>query len=516
MSTNYGLLLEKDYFELSKKLDKKSDEYKQLKYEYDLLNSKYQTKCRQVKYADKKAEEKYKPILKEKDEKIEKLQAELERLKGLLNNDGTNSGIPTSKTSMNKKKVIPNSREKCDRNKGGQLGHKKHKLEHFSDEEVTEKVYHNLEICPDCGGKLEKIDETYKDELSFRVVPIKRRHIYNQYECESCHHKVHEEIPVRLKEDNQYGGEVQALALTLTNEGNISMNRIRKIIKGITHNEIDMSEGYIAKLQKRASNDLEKFNEDVYQELLKQKLLYWDDTVIMINTKQSCLRFYGNEKIVLYKAHEKKDKAGLDKDGILNSLDKSVKVMHDHNKVNYNSEYSFSNIECNEHLKRDLQKCHDNTGHEWCLKLKELIKKTQHDRKLREAFDEEYLSQFDCSFNDIILDGIEENNANKKCHYYQKEMTLINRILDYKENYFMWLYDFSIPYDNNVSERGLRGVKTKMKISGQFQNIENARYYANIKTYIEVCYRNGLNPTDALIELMNNHPIALSDILKEE
>ncbi len=29
--------------------------------------------------------------------------------------------------------------------------------------------------------------------------------------------------------------------------------------------------------------------------------------------------------------------------------------MHDHNKVNYNKEYSFSNIECNVHLLRDLQ-----------------------------------------------------------------------------------------------------------------------------------------------------------------
>ena len=92
-------------------------------------------------------------------------------------------------------------------------------------------------------------------------------------------------------------------------------------------------------------------------------------------------------------------------------------------------------------------------------------------------------------------------------------MTLLNRILDYKENYFMWLYDFNFPCDNNLSERG---VKSKMKISGQFQNIQNAKYYANIRTYIEVCYRNGLNPTDALIELMNEEPISLNDILQKE
>jgi len=55
-----------------------------------------------------------------------------------------------------------------------------------------------------------------------------------------------------------------------------------------------------------------------------------------------------------------------------------------------------------------------------------------------------------------------------------------------------------------------------MKISGQFQNIENASFYANIKTYIETCYRNGINPTDALISLMEEKPITLKSILENE
>ena len=51
------------------------------------------------------------------------------RLKALLNADGTNAGIPTSKTPINKKKVIPNTRVKSNKSIGGQFGHKKHKLE---------------------------------------------------------------------------------------------------------------------------------------------------------------------------------------------------------------------------------------------------------------------------------------------------------------------------------------------------------------------------------------------------
>ena len=59
-------------------------------------------------------------------------------------------------------------------------------------------------------------------------------------------------------------------------------------------------------------------------------------------------------------------------------------------------------------------------------------------------------------------------------------------------------------------------VKSKMKIAGQFQNEQNAKYYADIKTYIETCYRNNINPTDALIMLMEDKPYAVSEIFDEK
>lgn len=462
---------------------------------------------------------KYTKMIDDKDKIINEKDKEIVRLKALLNMDGTNAGIPTSQTPLNKKKVIPNTREKTDKPKGGQIGHKKYKLEKFNDEEVNDNVYHNLDKCPCCNGKLHEIGEICKDELSYRFVPIKRRNHYTEYICENCHKKVHQNIPNRLKEENQYGSEVQAMALSLGNEGNVSMNKIKHTIRGFSHGEIDMSEGYIAKLQKQASQKLEKFKNNLYKKVLKLELLYWDDTVIMINTKKSCLRFYGNDKIAYYTAHETKGEKSILEDEILNTLSKEAKVMHDHNKINY--KYSYQNLECNIHLLRDIEKCKDNTYHEWCDKLKKLIQKVMHDSKIvkenkKERFDEEYISTFDSQFNDILLDAINENKTKSKTHYDSAEKALINRILEYKSNYFMWMQDFSLPYDDNLSERALRESKSKMEIAGQFQNIQTAKYYANIKTYIETCYRNGINPTDALIRLMEDNPYTISEIFEEE
>ena len=164
--------------------------------------------------------------------------------------------------------------------------------------------------------------------------------------------------------------------------------------------------------------------------------------------------------------------------------------MHDHNKINY--KYDYQNIECNIHLIRDLEKCKNNTSHDWCDKFKKLVQKIIYDRNKIIAsnpdisnFDMEYINDFDIQYEDILLNAIEENTTTPKTHYDNEERALINRILEYKDNYFIWVNDFSLPLDDNLSERGLRGVKSKMKIAGQFQNEKTARYYADI-------YRNSL------------------------
>ena len=69
--------------------------------------------------------------------RAEEREREVERLKALLNRDGSNSGLPTGMTPLNKNKVIPNSRKKTGKKIGGQGGHTKHKPEKFRDEEVN-------------------------------------------------------------------------------------------------------------------------------------------------------------------------------------------------------------------------------------------------------------------------------------------------------------------------------------------------------------------------------------------
>ena len=143
-------------------------------------------------------------------------------------------------------------------------------------------------------------------------------------------------------------------------------------------------------------------------EIIKQPLLQWDDTVVMIDKKRSYLRFYGTEKLAMYTAHEHKNKEGLYEDGILNVLAKDTVVVHDHNKVNYNEEYKFKNAECNRHLISDLKKVIDNLNHKWAKDLIELLTKMDHKRnwlikKEKEEFPQEELNKFEDKFEKIMI-----------------------------------------------------------------------------------------------------------------
>lgn len=63
-----------------------------------------------------------------------------------------------------------------------------------------------------------------------------------------------------------------------------------------------------------------------------------------------------------------------------------------------------------------------------------------------------------------------------------------------------------------LAERALRGVKTKMKVAGQFSSSRSANYYAKIRSYIETCRRNGINEITALLRLCKGNPFTVEEI----
>ena len=450
------------------------------------------------------------------DARIKALSDEVARLTALLNRDGTNTGTPTSKTPLNKKKVIPNSREKTDRTKGGQLGHPKHSMEAFASEEITDVITHEMTICPECGGHLTEVRDIPKDELDYEVKVVKKRHIFKEYVCDDCGKTVRTKDP-SLKAENQYGPAIQTTALALMNLGFVSMNRTRSMLCGIDPESISISEGYLAKLQKRYAGRLQDFMDDVRTACVGSPLLYWDETVVFIDTSRACIRFYGNERLAYYTAHSNKNLEGIMEDNVLPALPETATVMHDHCLINYRKDFRYRNVECQQHLERDLQKLSDISHHRWPEALKELIKQTIHKRKQLLAagidhFSGEEIRTFMAKYIGLQESGYREYIKDLNSYYSNDENVLLTRLREYQDNYTEWVRDFTVPVTNNLSERALRFVKCKDKISGQFLNEAYAKHFAYIRTYIETCARNGVNEFQALLRLTQNKPYTLQEL----
>jgi len=82
-----------------------------------------------------------------------------------------------------------------------------------------------------------------------------------------------------------------------------------------------------------------------------------------------------------------------------------------------------------------------------------------------------------------------------KSRFYQKEeQKLLNRLKKYKDNHLLFAQNFAVPFDNNLSERDLRMIKTKGKVSGCFRSLNGARVFANLMSIIKTAIKQNISP----------------------
>ena len=80
-----------------------------------------------------------------------------------------------------------------------------------------------------------------------------------------------------------------------------------------------------------------------------------------------------------------------------------------------------------------------------------------------------------------------------------KEMIAFQkRITRYRNHVFTFLYHPDVPPDNNGSERAIRNVKVKQKISGQFKRLRVAENFAILRSIIDTAIKNNQNVLNAL------------------
>ena len=250
--------------------------------------------------------------------------------------------------------------------------------------------------------------------------------------------------------------------------------------------------------------------ENIKEKLLNSNLLYTDATSVRCENKNISVRNYSTEKYTYLVPTYGKGKKHIEDTNILNRYNGNL--VHDHETVIYN--YGNKHVECNVHISRYLKGCYENTQHKWALNLRSLLcslneyKKKLIKRNIKKLTQEQLL-RYSKRYDEILEDGYLENKKLKSKYLKQEEQKLLNRLKKYKENHLMFLYDFDMPFDNNLSERDLRHVKTKQKVFGYFNNLESSKTYFNIKSIISTLKKQNRNYYKEIFNIYENIPISI-------
>lgn len=431
------------------------------------------------------------------------LKNDIDRMKGILNKDSTNSSIPPSRDEKTKKKKV-NLREKTNKKSGGQKGHKGATFTKKDVEELLKKDNVKRETITH-GNPRDKYCIT-KYEIDTQTVVIVKEHKFYFNDRKDF------KLPKEYVADVHYGERFKTLCNIMVVEEVISLERIREFVEILTGGLIKISEGSIVNWIKQKSKQCRDTIKKLKIELKNSEILHTDLTETKLNSKRAYVRNYSTNKITVYIPSKDKKIQRLKRQWILNGY--TGYITHDHDTALYNFGLKEKHVECNVHLRRYLKNNTELTKHKWSKEMDKLLleiknKKEEYIKKGIKTFSKEELKKYSERYDELINEGNEENKKSDSKYIKREEKAILNRLKKYKASHLQYAYNFKLPFDNNLSERDLRPIKTKKKMSGCHRSYKGLKDYCNIRSIISTCKKQGIDYFKELINIGTGNPITI-------
>ena len=438
-----------------------------------------------------------KQIIKTQSSLIDELRTEIMLLKS--GRKSTTSSTPSSQDYTRSK--VYNSREKSNKPSGGQKGHKGSSLK--MNDNPDEIINHSPKYCNKCGAAFDTSKATlYTRRQEIVLPPIFPKYIEHrayQCTCDQCGNTSTGEIPQRLKANIQYGKNVQALITYLSVYQYIPANRLKMFLKDFAN--LPISEGSIFNILSSMSSKAQPSYEQIRQRLAAAKYVGGDETGAHINKAKAWFWIFQNDFLTFIRASYSRGYQTII-DSFPSGFPQSVYVS-DSLAAQLKVKTMAKQL-CLAHLIRELTKFEEVFDSKWASQLKLLFKEAMNYKK--------QMQTNDYCVGNLKIKGFEEKLTKllevNILRMHQKEKTFVNRLIKRRDAIFSFLYYKEVPPDNNASERGIRNIKVKMKISNQFKSYEFAQHFAVIRSVVDTTIKNGQDVFNALINLANQELLA--------
>ena len=487
---------EKQYKELEEQLKKLKRENELKEKENKLLKQQNKQKDEIIHDLDKNNYKGQYETLKleniELKKKLKIFEEKFEMQRISLGKNSSNSCKPSSTNGF--KRVVQNNRVKSGRKPGREKGHLKSTPTVSKTPDEVVKVS-RVATCT-CGHKTIEKEEVSRDLISLEIIVHTTQYRGKKTVCPCCNKEYMPKFPEQVKNIINYDEGIKALIVYLNSYCNVPNQKTVELLGLLSNDKIKMCHGTVGNTIAQFSKKSKPILKKMKQQILKTPVINEDETPIKVNGKLMSVIGVFTKGISLLEAFEHRTLESFEEMGILNRYIGTV--CHDHNKI-HDSFIQSKQAECNFHILRYCKAEYEVHKREsikkfmdYLLSLRDKVDeyklegKTSFTEKEYEEVKTKYLKLLD------IWDTEFKKDYDKK-EYFDSERCLKTRLRERVDDHLRFLTDFRIDFTNNLAERGLRKVKTKLKIAGGFRKLEFSRYYCDAISIIDTCKKQNMN-----------------------
>jgi transposase len=360
-------------------------------------------------------------------------------------------------------------------------------------------IHHKeIHFCCSCSHDLKDIEfellEKKQEVILPPISPQYVEHLSYKKTCTHCGQINKSELPKHLTSNIQYGNCVESLTAYMHTYQFISIKRIAVFMQNVF--QLPICEGTIDNMLTRFANKITPTYNTIQERIAQSKVIGADETGSKINAKKGWFHVWQTSKLTFIVASMSRGFCTVEKyfqNGfpfatlVSDCWAGQLKTVAKHHQL------------CIAHLLRELNNFIDSLQDEWIEKVKLLLEQAI---KIKQESYEAGLEIHEKSIL-IIKEKLNELLQEPDKPKHKKINAFIKRLRKHQSSILVFLEIDEVPFDNNASERAIRNIKVKTKVSGCFRTFNGAERFAKIRSVIDTTIKNSQNVFEALGLLAN-------------
>ena len=417
------------------------------------------------------------------------LQEEIRLLKNGKNSTSSHTSPSHDLQRSNSRSLRPTGENKT----GGQPGHKgKTLLMSAAPDKVID--YDEINFCKICSANLKNEPGTiFERRQEVEIPPIAAQYIEHrsyQKKCTCCGLMNYSDLPSRLNSSIQYGSGIVSMAAYFHGYQFVPMKRMVDMFNDVFN--LPISEGTIDNMLTKFADRTTPVYEQIQQRVAQSKVIGADETGSKVAGKKGWFHTWQTTALTFIVASMNRGYetvAHYFQDGFMQAT-----LVSDCWAAQLKTKANRHQL-CIVHLLRELVNFIDAfKNDQWSGELKLLFEQSIEIKKQSKIngllLYHKEIEKIKETFTQLLL--VNETGKHKKL------MAFIKRLRKNSGSIFVFLEDDKVPFDNNASERAIRMVKIKTKVSGCFRTFEGAVRFAKIRSVIDTTIKNHQNAFEAL------------------